>query len=73
MRTHTNAVKWKIISVNYMFLQFQTKELFIYLFVKGDRTKCEITKKLNTPPNMLSSVMKQKDKMLMFNNENMKN
>uniref|UniRef100_A0A2S2P5I8 Tigger transposable element-derived protein 4 n=1 Tax=Schizaphis graminum TaxID=13262 RepID=A0A2S2P5I8_SCHGA len=53
-------------------LPISDKVRLITLVEKGDRKKCEIAKEFNIPPNTLSSIIKQKDKILKFNNGNMK-
>lgn len=41
----------------------------ISMVEKGDRKKFKFTKEFNISPNTLSSILKQKDKILVFNNE----
>ncbi|XP_026804076.1 tigger transposable element-derived protein 4-like [Rhopalosiphum maidis] len=53
-------------------LPISDKIRLISLVEKGDRKKCEIAKEFNIPPNTLSSIIKQKDKILKFNNGNVK-
>lgn len=53
-------------------LAISDKVRLISLVERGDRKKCEIAREFNIPPNTLSSIMKQKDKILTFNNGNMK-
>jgi len=48
------------------------KVRLIQLVEKGDRKKCEIAKEFNIPPNTLSSIIKQKEKIMKFNCGNMK-
>ncbi|VVC26158.1 DNA binding HTH domain, Psq-type,Homeobox domain-like,HTH CenpB-type DNA-binding domain,DDE superfamily [Cinara cedri] len=53
-------------------LTISDKVRLIRLVVKGDRKRCEIAKEYDIPLNTLSSIMKQKDKLLMYNSGNMK-
>ncbi|KAL4100659.1 hypothetical protein QTP88_020694 [Uroleucon formosanum] len=53
-------------------LSISDKVYLIQLVEKGDRKKCEIINKFNIPPNTLSSIIKQKDKIMEFNCGKMK-
>jgi len=53
-------------------LSISDKVRFIQLVEKYDRKKCEIAKEFNIPPNTLSSIIKQKEKIMKFNCGNMK-
>eukprot|EP00102_Acyrthosiphon_pisum_P017775 XP_008189323.1 PREDICTED: tigger transposable element-derived protein 4-like [Acyrthosiphon pisum] len=54
-------------------LSISDKVCLMQLVEKGDRKKCEIAKEFNIPPNTLSSIIKQKEKIIMkFNCGNMK-
>ena len=53
-------------------LSISDKVRLIQLVEKGDRKKCEIANEFNIPPNTLSSIIKQKKKIMKFNCGNMK-
>ncbi|XP_008182612.1 tigger transposable element-derived protein 4-like [Acyrthosiphon pisum] len=53
-------------------LSISDKVRLIQLVEKGDRKKCEIAKEFNIPPNTLSPIIKQKEKIMKFNCGNMK-
>lgn len=53
-------------------LSISDKVRLIQLVEKGDRKKCEIANEFNIPPNTLSSIIKQKEKIMKFNCGNMK-
>lgn len=71
-----NTVKWKIIILFFIINKINKQKLNLFtisgyvhlisLVEKSDLKKCEINKEFNIQPHTLSSIMEQKDTILMF-------